>query len=247
MSAAEISLTDAVEDFNGSKVNNGGKIVRVIEFGTKPVVVQACPLLPEPDQKTVDAILLAMVGTEHVSAKYVPAVINGETVVLLVRDCFGDRQEVDYVASLGDNLLCVSNETNYIALGNGALYAIRKEAEENPAIGTKRLGLNREIYEAVIKANGRIKDHHNSGRDFTQFTHIATFGRPGHFEVVVGLYEGKHQCINELFLDRDGQPGLSTCSVGGNLFHPEAEMADRIHTYGDFNGNTLWNLVALAK
>ncbi|WP_159192551.1 hypothetical protein, partial [Klebsiella pneumoniae] len=87
VSAAEISLADAVEDFNGSKVNNGGKIVRVIEFGTKPVVVQACPLLPEPDQKTVDAILLAMVGTEHVSAKYVPAVINGETVVLLVRDC----------------------------------------------------------------------------------------------------------------------------------------------------------------
>lgn len=247
VSAAEISLADAVEDFNGSKVNNGGKIVRVIEFGTKPVVVQACPLLPEPDQKTVDAILLAMVGTEHVSAKYVPAVINGETVVLLVRDCFGDREEVIHVASLGDDLLCVSNETAYIALGQGALYAIRKEAEENPAIGTKRLGLNREIYEAVIKANGRIKDHHNNGRDFTQFTHIATFGRPGQFEVVVGLYEGTHQCINELFLDRDGQPGLSTCSVGGNLFHPEVEMADRIHTYGDFNGNTLWNLVALTK
>ncbi|MBL3480202.1 hypothetical protein ELP88_29790 [Klebsiella pneumoniae] len=63
----------------------------------------------------------------------------------------------------------------------------------------------------------------------------------------MGLYEGTHQCINELFLDRDGQPGLSTCSVGGNLFNPEVEMADRIHTYGDYNGNTLWNLVALTK
>lgn len=247
VSAAEISLADAVEDFNGSKVNNGGKIVRFSEFGEKPAAPQAAPLLPEPDQKTVDAIKLELAFNQWESDEQLGAVINGETVVLLLKNCFGDRQEVIHVASMGDNLLCVSNETAYIALGQGALYAIRKEAEENPAIGAKRLGLNREIYEAVIKANGRIKDHHNNGRDFTQFTHIATFGRPGQFEVVVGLYEGTHQCINELFLDRDGQPGLSTCSVGGNLFHPEVEMADRIHTYGDYNGNTLWNLVALTK
>jgi hypothetical protein len=247
VSAAELSLQDAVDDFNGSSVNKGGNITRVMAFGTKPVVSSAAPLLPEPDAATVDAIKLELAFSEHKADELVGAVINGETVVLLVAHEFGGHKHVEYIASVGDNLLCVSNETNYIALGNGYLYAAMKEAEANPAIGHKRLQQNRDIYEAVIKANGHIKDHHNNGSRMTQFTHIATFGRPGKREVVVGLYEGTHQCLNELFIDEQGQPGLSTCSVGGNLYHPEVEMADRIHTYSDFNGNTLWNLVALTK
>lgn len=248
VSAAELSLAQAVEDFNGSNVNKGGKIVKVMEFGTKPVVEQLTPLLPEPCKKTVDAILLELALTDYKADHYIGAVINGETVVLLVMDRYGDRQEVEHVASLGDNLLCVSNESHYIALGNGALYAMQKEAEERPAIGAKRLAKNKEIIEACLKANGKLVDGHGNGDGFTRPTHVALFGKPGQRELVVALYEGKNFCINQIDLDLGEKvPTVTSTSVGGNLYHPEVEMADRIHTYSDFNGNTLWNLVALTK
>lgn len=248
VSAAEISLVDAVEDFNGSNVNKGGKIIRVMEFGTKPVVSQATPLLPEPCQKTVDAILLELAFIEHKADHYIGAVINGETVVLLVRDYYNDRQAVVSVASLGEDLLCVSNETHYIALATEALSAIQKEIATRPAIGTKRLEKNTAIIEACLKANGVLVDGHGNGDGFTRPSHIALFGKPGQKELVVALYEGKNFCINQIDLElNETVPTVTSCSVGGNLFHPDVEMVDRIHTYSDFGGNTLWNLVALTK
>lgn len=248
VSAKEFSLADAVEDFNNSNVNKGGRIIRLMAFGDKPEVKGLAPLLPEPCEKTVVAILLGLVDKTYPVDHYIGAVLNGETVVLLVKDYYGGRQEVKFVASLINNALHVTCEVHSITMGNDALRGLNREKDERPAIGFSRLRKNAEIIDACLKVKGKLIDGHGNGDGLTYPTHIALFGKPGERELVVALYEDKHFCLNQIDLDLgEIVPTVTTSSVGGNLYHVELEMADRIHTYSDFNGNTLWNLVALAK
>lgn len=84
------------------------------------------------------------------------------------------------------------------------------------------------IINATKAAKGLINDAHRTGAK-TQISHLGVFG-----DHLVALHEGKLFCLNPVFLDTDGSPTLSTCSVGGNLYQPELPMEERVKTYSDY-------------
>lgn len=236
LDATGISLEEAVVGYTGF---NSGTILAVVSFGTPPVAV-----VPEVkvDQVQADAIMLGLVMAGLQAKQYLPVVIGKETKIALVND--SATIEVYELAADGNNIIHCRGDSS-----KAAEYLIELADKRNtqPAIGTKRLQKNRDIIEACLKANGVLVDGHGNGDGTTRPTHIALFGTPGRRELVVALYEDQNFCINQIDLEEDGRPVVTSNSVGGNLFQPELPMVDRIHTYSDFSGNMLWNLVALTK
>ncbi|MCO6704885.1 hypothetical protein [Streptomyces sp. CHB9.2] len=106
---------------------------------------------------------------------------------------------------------------------------------------------NEKLVKAVKAQAGMVRDLHNNGRDFTQLTHVAKFGKPGEREEIVALMEGKVFCLNGLHLhvneDETFNAELSTCAVGGNLDTRSQSLKAAIASYTDYSGNQLWDVV----
>jgi hypothetical protein len=225
----------------------GGKIIGVIPFETLEAEMEVAQ--PVINQAVVDAVVEAILLDKIPGDAYKAFLHNDGSTHVLVR-----HNGMYAVFSL--NYQSVVTEWNYPTLGQLVKQedfiadmisltepvVVQEEKPMNPLIEKIR-ARNGKVLEAVLAAKGLIKDGHNNGRDMTQLSHVAIFGKPGHKEHVVALMDGKLFCLNPVELNEDGSVELSTCSVGGNIMNKEDDMADRIADYSDFDKNTLWCLV----
>jgi hypothetical protein len=227
----------------------GGKIIGVIPFETLEAEMEVAKPVATINQAVVDAVVEAILLDKIPGDAYKAFLHKDDSTHVLVR-------HNDMYAVFSLNYQSVVTEWSYPTLGQlikredfiADMISLteptipqKEEKEMNPLIEKIR-ARNAAIVEAVVAANGFVKDNHNNGREYTQLSHVAIFGQPGQREHVVALMEGKLFCLNPVEL-QDGKPELSTCSVGGNVMNKEDDMVDRIADYSDFDKNTLWDLV----
>ncbi|MND14794.1 hypothetical protein D3C81_226270 [compost metagenome] len=227
----------------------GGKIIGVVPFETLEAEMEA--VAPAVINDAVVSAVLEAIVLDKIPGDAYKAFLHkdGSTHVLV-------RHNGMY-AVFSTNYQNVVTEWNYPTLGQlvkqddfiADMVSLTEEAvvevaqpEVSPVILKKREN-NKRIIEAVVHAKGLIRDEHNNGRNMIQLSHVAIFGQPGQKEWVVALLDGKLFCLNHIELQEDKTAILSTYSVGGNIMDKDADMAERIADYQDFDKNTLWDLV----
>lgn len=73
-----------------------------------------------------------------------------------------------------------------------------------------------QIVDAIKNSNLIIADDHNGGNDVAKIDAVVLLadGEIG------GLCTGVPQCLNNVYLDKQGKPHLSTRSINGPLYYP---------------------------